>query len=127
MAHINTYACYSSDTDKRTKSSSGAVFSALAEDVLEKNGIVYGVAMSEDCYSAEYIEVADESGLAKLRGSKYLQAKLGDTYNKVKENLQAGKLVLFSGTGCQINGLKQFLGVEYENLICVDVICHGTP
>lgn len=124
---LNAYACYCKDEEVRLKSSSGAVFSALAEHVLEKSGIVYGVAMSEDCYSAEYIEVADESGLTKLRGSKYLQAKLGDTYNKVKENLQAGKLVLFSGTGCQINGLKQFLGVEYENLICVDVICHGTP
>lgn len=124
---VNTYACYSSDTDKRIKSSSGAVFSALAEYALEKNGIVYGVAMTDDCYSAELIEVTDESDLAKLRGSKYLQVKIGDTYNKVKENLQAGKLVLFSGTGCQINGLKKFLGAEYENLICVDVICHGTP
>lgn len=127
MKPINSYACYSSDTDKRIKSSSGAVFSALAEYALEKNGIVYGVAMSEDCYFAEYIEATDESGMAKLRGSKYLQSKIGGTYNRVKENLQAGKLVLFSGTGCQINGLKKFLGVEYENLICVDVICHGTP
>lgn len=127
MEPINVYACYRKDKEVRLNSSSGAVFSALAEYALERNGIVYGVAMSEDCYFAEYIEATDESGLVKLRGSKYLQAKTGDTYNKVKENLQAGKLVLFSGTGCQINGLKKFLGVEYENLICVDVICHGTP
>ena len=121
------YACYSKDKDVRLSSSSGAVFSSLAEYVLNKNGIIYGVAMSEDCYSAEFIAVTDRSELIKLRGSKYLQAKVGDTFKKVKVELQAGKLVLFTGTGCQVNGLKKFLGKDYENLICMDVICHGAP
>lgn len=121
------YACYSKDKDVRLSSSSGAVFSSLAEYVLNKNGIIYGVAMSEDCYSAEFIAVTDRSGLIKLRGSKYLQAKVGDTFKKVKVELQAGELVLFTGTGCQVNGLKKFLGKDYENLICMDVICHGAP
>lgn len=121
------YACYSKDKDVRLSSSSGAVFSSLAEYVLNKNGIIYGVAMSEDCYSAEFIAVTDRSELIKLRGSKYLQAKVGDTFKKVKAELQAGKLVLFTGTGCQVNGLKKFLGKDYENLICMDVICHGAP
>lgn len=127
MNLINSYACYSKDNDNRIKSSSGAVFSLLAEMVLMKRGIVYGVAMSDDCYSAGFVEVTDAAELKCLRGSKYLQASVGSTYNKVRENLQNGKLVLFSGTGCQVNGLKRFLGRDYDNLICVDVICHGVP
>ena len=88
---------------------------------------MYGVAMAEDCYSAEFISVTDEEGLRKLRGSKYLQAKVGNTYKNVKKDLLDGKGVLFTGTGCQINGLKSFLQKDYENLICIDVICHGAP
>jgi len=121
------YACYNKNKDVKLSSSSGAVFSSLAEYVLNREGIVYGVAMSEDCYSAEFIAVTDRSGLTKLRGSKYLQAKVGDTFKKVKIELQTGKLVLFTGTGCQVNGLKKFLGKDYDNLICMDVICHGAP
>ena len=127
MKPEKVYACYNKDKDVRLSSSSGAVFSSLAEYVLNKNGIVCGVAMSEDCYSAEFIAVMEHSGLTKLRGSKYLQAKVGDTFRKVKVELQAGKLVLFTGTGCQVNGLKKFLGKDYNNLICMDVICHGAP
>ena len=108
-------------------SSSGAVFSLLADYIFSKQGIVYGVSMSEDCYTAEFIGAIDRNELNPLRGSKYLQAKVGNTYKQVKANLLSGKLVLFTGTGCQINGLKNFLGKDYENLICVDVICHGVP
>lgn len=127
MKPAKVYACFNKDKDVRLSSSSGAVFSSLAEYVLNKNGIVYGVAMSEDCYSAEFIAVTDEVGLARLRGSKYLQAKIGNTFKSVKENLIAGRYVLFTGTGCQVNGLKSFLERDYDNLICVDVICHGAP
>lgn len=127
MKPAKVYACFNKDKDVRLSSSSGAVFSSLAEYVLNKNGIVYGVAMSEDCYSAEFIAVTDEVGLARLRGSKYLQAKIGNTFKSVKENLIAGRYVLFTGTGCQVNGLKRFLERDYDNLICVDVICHGAP
>ena len=121
------YACYNTDKEIRLSSSSGAIFSSLAEYALEQQGVVYGVAMSEDCYFAEFISITSKEELTKLRGSKYLQAKVGNTYRSVKEDLVAGKLVLFSGTGCQVNGLKSFLGKEYDNLICVDVICHGAP
>ena len=127
MKPEKVYACYNKDKDIRLSSSSGAVFSSLAEFVLNKQGVVYGVAMSYDCYSAEFIRVADAGGLVWLRGSKYLQAKIGNTYKQVKSDLLAGKYVLFSGTGCQVNGLKNFLGKEYDNLLCVDVICHGAP
>ena len=127
MEPLEVYACYNTDKGVRLSSSSGAVFSSLAEYVLEQQGVVYGVAMSTDCYSAEFISVTSKEQLTKLRGSKYLQAKVGNTYKSLKADLMSGKLVLFSGSGCQANGLKSFLGKEYENLICVDVICHGAP
>ena len=104
------YAGYNVNQDARLSSSSGAVFSLLAENVLSQNGTVYGVKMSDDCYSAEFARVTDLAGLVWLRGSKYLQAKVGNTYKQIKDDLLAGKLVLFSGTGCQVNGLKNFLG-----------------
>lgn len=127
MNSLKTYACYNKNKELRMRSSSGAIFSSLAEYVFEKHGIVYGVAMSKDCYSAEFISVTDKDDLAKLRGSKYLQAKVGNAFKNIKKDLQFGKLVLFTGTGCHVNGLKKFLGKEYQNLICVDVICHGVP
>ena len=124
---MKAFACFNTNEDIRMKSSSGGIFSALALQVLNADGVVYGVAMSEDCYSAEYIRVVDEQVLEKLRGSKYLQAKLGDTFVLVKKDLEEGKKVLFSGTGCQVNGLKKFLQKDYDNLYCIDIVCHGTP
>lgn len=127
MSTSNAYACYNMNEEVRLNSSSGGVFSCLADSVLEKHGKVYGVTMSEDCYSAEYIGVTCKEEMIKLRGSKYLQAKIGNTFREIKTDLLNGRIVLFSGTGCQVNGLKSFLGKEYDNLICVDVICHGVP
>lgn len=124
---IGTYAAYSKDGKLRLESSSGAVFSLLAEQVLYQDGMVYGVAMSRDCKYAKFIRVDKRENLRKLRGSKYLQARVGNTYQQIKEDLESGSTVLFSGTGCQINGLKGFLKKEYSNLYCVDVICHGAP
>lgn len=127
MELIKTYAGYNINQDIRLSSSSGAIFSLLAEHILSKDGIVYGVKMSDDCYSAEFTRVTDVSQLIVLRGSKYLQAKVGNTYKQVRDDLMSGRFVLFSGTGCQVNGLKKYLGKEYETLVCVDVICHGAP
>ena len=124
---MEIFACRNINEDVRIKSSSGGIFSVFAESILKEKGIIYGVAMAEECYSAEYIRVTDPKELGRLRGSKYLQAKIGNTYKKVKQDLLDGKKVLFTGTGCQVNGLRGFLQNEYENLICVDVICHGTP
>ena len=124
---MNSYAAYSKDNNLRLKSSSGAIFSEFANFFLKHGGIVYGVAMSDNCYYAEFIRVDTEEKLDKLRGSKYLQARMGDTYMSVQKDLENGKKVLFSGTSCQINGLKKFLNEVQKNLICIDVICHGTP
>lgn len=121
------YACYNKNIEKRRASSSGGIFVLVASKVINKNGVVYGVSMSKDCYSAEYIAISNLKEISKLQGSKYLQAKVGDTYRKVQLDLENGKIVLFTGTGCQINGLKLFLGKEYQNLICMDVVCHGVP
>ena len=82
---MKVYACYNVKKDVRMSSSSGAVFSSIAEDVLKKQGVVYGVKMSKDCYSAEFARVTDESELVWLQGSKYLQARVGNTFKQVKE------------------------------------------
>ena len=85
---VKAYACYLKDDNKRMNSSSGAVFSALSSYIFSVNGVVYGVAMADDCRSAVFISVTDEEGLKKLRGSKYHQAKIGDTYKNVKKDLR---------------------------------------
>lgn len=118
---MKTYAAIYKDNAIRENSSSGGIFSALAD----KFDVVYGVAMTKDCYGAEMIRV--EGDIYPLRGSKYFQAKVGDAFKQVKKDLEEGRKVLFSGTGCQINGLSLFLGKEYSNLILLDIICHGTP
>ncbi len=118
---MKTYAAIYKNNGIRENSSSGGIFSALAN----KFDVVYGVAMTEDCYGAQMIRV--EGDISSLRGSKYFQAKVGDTFNQVKKDLLDGKRVLFSGTGCQVNGLSIFLGKEYPNLFLLDIICHGTP
>lgn len=117
---MKTYAAYY-DNQIRMNSSSGGLFSLIATQF----DVVYGVAMSEDCCGAEFIRM--EGDVAPLRGSKYFQAKIGDAFKEVKKDLLAEKKVLFSGTGCQINGLSLFLGKEYENLFLLDIICHGVP
>ena len=123
---LMVYAAYY-DNEIRLSSSSGGVFSVLSEHMLHLGGVIYGVAMSDDCRVAEYIRVSSREEFYKLQGSKYLQAKMSDTLKNVKRDLEDGLIVLFSGTGCQINGLKSFLQKEYKNLYCVDVVCHGVP
>lgn len=117
---MKSYAAYF-DHEVRKRSSSGGIFSLIATYF----DIVYGVAMTEDCHSAEFKRMTGD--ISPLRGSKYFQAKVGDTFRQVKMDLEDGKTVLFTGTGCQVNGLLLFLQKEYTNLLTVDVICHGTP
>lgn len=124
---ISTYAAFSKNDQLRLSSSSGALFSIFAKYILQRNGVVYGVTMSQDCQRAEYIRIDNQSDLIKLQGSKYLQAKIGNVYQQLKVDLDFGTIVLFSGTGCQINGLKEFLNKNYSNLYCIEVICHGVP
>lgn len=121
------YAAYNKDTDIRLKSSSGGIFTLLAEQIISSGGIVVGAAMDDDCKSVKHIIVKSIENLEKLRGSKYVQSTIGDTFSKTKEALDEGIKVLFTGTPCQIGGLYSFLGQEYPNLYTQDLICHGVP
>lgn len=121
-----TYACYA-DADFRRESSSGGLFTVMAEHCIDYHGVVYGVSMSDDCYTANFIRVERKDELYRVRGSKYLEAVVGNTFAAVKRDLESGRSVLFSGTGCQVNGLKAYLNKDYGKLVCVDVMCHGVP
>lgn len=120
------YACYADSFNKRMKSCSGAVFTLLAEKMLEQNGVVYGAAF-DDRLNVYHLKVDSVDDLKTIKGSKYVQSIIGITYSEIEDSLKIGKTVLFSGTPCQVSGLLSFLGKEYENLFCVDVICHGVP
>ncbi len=125
----SAYAANNRDISVRSASSSGGVFTLLAESVLEDGGVVFGAAMSEDQRAAQHIAVTDSGDLWKLRGSKYLQSGIGTAYSDVRTALRQGRRVLFSGTPCQVAGLQTFLGTTAAdpNLLCVDFVCHGVP
>ncbi len=108
------------------QSTSGGAFTAIAEKVIEAGGVVFGAAFNENFEVIhKFVENKDE--LKIFRNSKYVQSRIGDSYKKVKELLNSGKLVYFSGTPCQIEGLHAFLGRDYDNLILQDIVCHSVP
>lgn len=118
------YAAKNKDNDVRKNSSSGGIFSLLAQKVLDNGGIVYGAAFDEDC-RVNHAAVSSKSELSKLQGSKYVQSNIAFVYRNVENDLKKGKQVLFTGTPCQVNGLYAYLRQEYDNLITQDLICHG--
>ena len=119
------YACYNNNLDIRMSSTSGGIFTLIAEYVLEDlGGVVFGAAFDAD-FNVQHICVDTIEKLGGLRGSKYPQSSLGTSYQKVKKFLLEGRTVLFSGTPCQVQGLKLYLGRDYDNLICIDFVCHG--
>lgn len=123
---LKTYAAYSQDEHLRKTSSSGGVFSMLAEQVIAKGGVVFGARFNEQwSVIIDYTEIIE--GLAAFRGSKYVQAAVGNAYSKCEIFLKEGRCVLFSGTPCQIAGLGRYLRKEYDNLLTVDFSCHGVP
>lgn len=106
----NVYALSHKDESVRVQSRSGGVFTALSDYVFSKNGIVYGCIL-DDTFNAVHIRVDNAYERNRMRGSKYVQSKLGETYKKVKNDLASGRLVLFSGTSCQIAGLQMYLSI----------------
>ena len=123
---IQVLAAVNRNTEVRLKSSSGGIFSVLAEKIINDGGIVFGVKFDDNWEPVfGYAETID--GINAFRGSKYVQAKVGTAYIRCKEFLHNGRKVLFSGTPCQISGLKHFLNTDYNNLITVDIVCHGVP
>lgn len=123
---LATYAAKNKDEKIRYKSSSGGVFTLIAEQILADGGVVFGARFNENWEVIhDYAETVE--GLEAFRGSKYLQSVIGDNYKYAKQFLLEGRNVLFSGTPCQIAGFKKFLRKEYENLLTVEVVCHGVP
>ena len=110
----------------RCVSSSGGAFSSFARYVLKKGGAVFGAAFDTNLH-CHHINVTTIEGLDALRGSKYVQSEIGDTYKEIKIVLKDDKYVLFCGTPCQVAGLKAFLRKDYEKLITLDLVCHGVP
>lgn len=121
-----SFAAYSKNEQIRKCSSSGGVFSVLAQIVLKHNGVVFGAAFDNQ-FQVHHIRVESVKDLEKLRGSKYVQSRIEKTFKDAKEILESGREVYFSGTPCQIDGFKNYLGREYEKLITQDIICHGVP
>ena len=110
----------------RRQSSSGGIYTLLAERTIKKGGIVFGVRFDSQ-WNAKFDWTDSIEGLSVFRGSKYLQSQVGNTFQQVEHFLKDGKPVLFSGTPCQVAGLKHYLLKEYEQLLTVDFLCHGVP
>ena len=122
-----TLAAFAKDESIRLKSSSGGIFTILAEKILDEGGIVVGVAQITPTKFCHII-VDNKADLSKLRGSKYVQADAGFVYREIHAHLKSGRKVLFSGTPCQVAALYAVLGkTVYANLITLDIVCHGTP
>lgn len=123
---IEVYAAKNKNVEEQKVSSSGGIFPVLANYVLDKNGKVYGCILDENL-TVKHIGICNKAELSKFKGSKYVQSNTENTFREVKTDLKNDKLVLYSGTPCQIAGLKAFLGKEYNKLITVDLVCHGVP
>ena len=120
------YACINKDEKIRQQSSSGGVFTIIAEKVIANNGVVFGAGFDGE-FNVVHSWTDRLDGLDNFRGSKYVQSCIGDTYKQAKDFLRQRLQVLFSGTPCQIAGLKLYLSEDYDGLICLDIVCHGVP
>lgn len=123
---IKVFAAKNKNEEVRRKSSSGGVFTLLAEYVLNNGGVVFGAKFDDD-WNVVHSWTDTKEGIAAFRGSKYVQSTIGSTYREAKDFLTQGRKVLFSGTPCQIAGLKKYLHKEYDNLLTIDIVCHGVP
>ncbi len=124
---MNTYIVKQKDMNSRMKSRSGGVFAAISDAVLEAGGVVYGCALDEEFHAYHRkAETKEERDL--FRGSKYVQSDMKDAMKQAMEDLKDGRTVLFSGTPCQIAGMKAICPAAYQDkLLCIDIVCHGVP
>lgn len=123
---LTCFASFNKNENIRCKSSSGGIFTLLAELILSKGGVVFGARFNEQWdVIHDYTESKD--GLASFRGAKYVQSNIGRTYIQAEQFLKAGRKVLFSGTPCQIAGLHKYLRKEYKDLFTIEIVCHGVP
>lgn len=123
---IEAYAAVNKDEDVLKISSSGGVFGAFAKYFLDQGGVVFGCAYNENMEPV-HISAENDKDLKKIHGSKYVQSNTYNIYAKIKEYLAQHRKVLFTGTPCQVAALKSYLGVDYNNLLTVDFVCHGVP
>lgn len=122
-------ACYAvkhKNFEIRMASRSGGIFTAVSDWILEQGGVVYGCVQTKD-FLAQHIRAERKEDRDRMRGSKYIQSSLDGIFQQVRSDLDAGRKVLFSGTSCQVAGLKSYLRTDYENLLTVDIVCHGVP
>ncbi|MGI6346851.1 MAG: Coenzyme F420 hydrogenase/dehydrogenase, beta subunit C-terminal domain [Limisphaerales bacterium] len=128
LVKLSVYAAWNLDENVRRNSSSGGIFSILAERILKQDGIVVGAAYVDDCKKVEHIIINTPNDISKLRGSKYVQSEINpEVYSAIKKALETGLKVLFSGTPCQSAALRNYLKKNYENLLVCDLVCTGTP
>lgn len=120
------YLFQNSNEEIRKDSTSGGIFTAIGEFVIKNNGIVYGAAFDDD-FVVNHIGVEVVDKLSKFRKSKYVQSNQNNCFKEIKQYLDNGKLVCYSGTPCQVGGLRAYLRKDYENLILVDIMCHSVP
>lgn len=119
------YVAYNKNDEVKKTSSSGGIFDAIARKVLSDNGIVIGAAFNDNM-ELEHIALEEIDDLEKLKGSKYLQSNINNMFSYIKEKIN-DKKILFVGTPCQVAGLHAYLKKDYDNLICIDLFCHGVP
>lgn len=126
---VEAYAVQARDATLLERSASGGMFAVLAQTVLETGGVVAGCALerTDDGLIPSHVLIESLTDLDKIQGSKYVQSVTGDIYRRVCNVLETGRQVLFSGTPCQVEGLKGYLGKPYPNFLTVDLVCHGTP
>ena len=118
------YLAYNTDEKEILTSSSGAIFPLLADYILKNDGIVIGAILNNA--KLKHIAITKNKDLDKLKGSKYLQSDLGNIFTFIKERIK-DKKILFVGTPCQVAGLKSFIKQDFDNLYCIDLVCHGVP
>lgn len=123
---LKVYAAKNRNEEIRRQSSSGGIFTPLGEAVIRDGGVVFGAKFDKE-WNVVHAWTDTIEGISDFRGSKYVQSTIDDTYREAREFLKQGRKVLFSGTPCQIAGLRKFLRKEYDNLLTVDVVCHGCP
>ena len=124
--HICEEAYIGYSSTFREDGSSGGIFGELASFVIAKGGVVYG-ALFDECFNVVHGRINQRADLEALFGSKYVQSRIDSTFRTVKEDLLNDIIVLYSGTPCQIAGLRSYLKKDYKNLITIEVICHGVP
>ncbi len=125
-----TYVATTMEKDLLANSTSGGIFSTIAKEILRQGGIVAGCSMEREkgVLQPKHIIIYEEKDLYKLQGSKYVQSYIGNIFCDIRTELKIGQLVLFSGTPCQIAGLKSYLGNRsYKALFTIDIVCHGVP